>query len=260
MRFAYARTGGPLLDWSGTTPPSPTRAGETRSLGDWYPDLPRGGTSNALRRYGGRIAGPQGAAIGYERNRQLGALDLPRPGAPEVVEGYESPQPGAAVVHLGGAGSSASYPWNEKYPGQTSFGTYMPEGAARSYGQAVLSADPEPPKQFDMGLVRKASALAAAYHGVKRHNGSVLWGLLWGLAAYVSPFYGLLVPAIGVAQGFGQAKVRSNPAKLKTGQYGPVYRRRKKRKRKSYAGTLRRRMLSRRRRMHGRRNPGRKRR
>lgn len=247
MRFAYARSGGPLLDWSGPTPPYPTRAGETRSLGDWNPSTR---SSSALRRYGGRIAMPNGAAIGYEMNRQLGALDLPRPGAPEVVEGYESPQPGAAVVHLGHVCT-----WDEAHKRAHAMSGYMPEGAARAYGQTML-ADAPAPKQFDMGLLRKASALAAAYHGVKRHNGSVLWGLLWGLAAYVTPFHGVPIAVIGMAQGFAQPKhnpARRNPAKLKTGQYGPVYRRRKKRKRKSVAGTLRRRMMSRRRRMHGKR-------
>ena len=151
MRFAYKRRGGPLLDWSGPTPPSPTRAGETRSLGE---------------------------------------LNLPRPGAPEVVSGYESPEPNAATIHLGG---------------------FIPEGAVRSYGQQMIGADPAPAK-FDMGIVRKASALASAYHGAKRNNGSVLWGLLWGFAGYIAPFYGLLVPAIGVAQGFAQAKPRNNPS------------------------------------------------
>lgn len=250
MRFAYARTGGPLLDWSGPTPPTQSRAGETRSLGDWSATTRN---SAAVRRFGGRLAPPNGAAIGYEVNRQLGALpswmqrrgsaqltraiqrsgraravalksgtcasgcwpeggscycpqspsitrafgslDLPRPGAPEVVEGYESPQPGAATIHLGG---------------------YMPEGAARAYGQTMLSATPAP--SIDYGTyARRAAVLAAAYHGVKRHNGSVLWGLLWGLAAYVAPFRGLPVVAIGVAQGFAQAKgPTQNPAGSRT--------------------------------------------
>jgi hypothetical protein len=212
MRFAYARTGGPLLDWSGPTPPSPSRAGETRSLGDWAPSTR---SSAALRRYGGRLAEPRGAAIGYEMNRQLGSLDLPRPGAPEVVAGYESPAPGAAVVHLG-----HTCTWDEAHrrAHASMMSGYMPEGAARSYGQTMLSADAPTPKQFDMGLVRKASVIAAAYHGVKRHNGSVLWGLLWGLAAYIAPLYGTVVPAIGIAQGFGQAKgPKQNPARRRAG-------------------------------------------
>jgi hypothetical protein len=123
----------------------------------------------------------------------MGALDIPRPGAPEIVEGYESPEPGAAVIHLGG---------------------YMPEGATRGYGQTMLSADaPVPaPAKFDPGLIRKAAVLASAFHGVRRNHGSVLWGLLWAVAAYLTPLNGLLVPAFGVAQGFGQPKLRSNPS------------------------------------------------
>lgn len=220
MRFAYSRRGGPLLDWSGPTPPYPTRSGETRSLGDFYPTTR---TSSALRRYGGRGM-PKGAAISYEHNRPLGYwgaqtaghggagfhpphmlpsntllgdLMLPRPGAPEVVEGYESPAPGAAVVHLG---------------------AYMPEGAARKYGQVMLDDDapPAPAKPaapISTTLIRRGAMVAAAYHGVRRNNGSVLWGALWAIAAYIAPVHGLLVPAIGAAQGFAQPKVRSNPAR-----------------------------------------------
>lgn len=229
MRFAYARRGGPLLNWSGPTPPYPTRAGETRTLGSFYPTTR---SSSALRRYGGRGPG-YGAAVGYEHNRELGywgatvaghggvgyrpvpgmgSLDLPRPGAPEVVEGYEPPAPGAAIVHLGHACT-----WEEAHRRAHAMSGYMPEGAARSYGQTMLSADQPPaPKPFDMGLVRKASAIASAYHGVKRNHGSVFWGLLWGVAGYAAPFYGLLVPAIGVAQGFGQPKgPKQNPARCR---------------------------------------------
>lgn len=241
MRFAYARTGGPLLDWSGPTPPYPTRAGETRSLGDWFPSTR---SSSALRRYGGRLALPHGAAIGYEQNRQLGSFDLPRPGAPEVVEGYESPQPGAAVIHLG-----HDCTWEEAHrrAHAMSMSGYMPEGAARSYGQTMLSADPPAPKQFDMGLVRKAAVIAAAYHGVKRNHGSVLWGLLWGAFAYISPLYGVLVPAIGIAQGYAQPKgPRQNPARSshrrRMKQAKRIVReakRRKKRRKKRYPRRLR---------------------
>ncbi len=226
MRFAYTRRGGPLLDWNGVTPPSPTRAGETRSLGDFYPT---NRSSGALRRYGGPGA-PKGAAVGYEHNRALGYWGaqvaghggagyhpipgmgddtyLPLPGAPEVVEGYESPAPGAAVIHLG-----AGYPWDQKYPGMSG---YMPEGAARGYGQTMI-ADVAPAKPFDMSILRKVSAVASAYHGVKRNGGSVFWGLLWGIAGYAAPFYGLLMPAIAIAQGYAQPRgagpLISNPFK-----------------------------------------------
>ena len=179
MRFAYKRRGGPLLDWSGPTPPSPTRAGETRSLGEW----------NVSPTYD-PVHG--GQALSYGRG--LGDLNVPRPGAPEIVSGYESPHPNAALIHFGG---------------------YMPEGAARGYGQTMLSADapaPAPAQPFDTGLIRKAAALAAAYHGVKRNNGSIFWGVIWAAAALVTPFYGVFVPVWAAGQGFAQARPRSNPA------------------------------------------------
>lgn len=191
MRFAYTRRGGPLLDWSGPTPPSPTRAGETRSLGDFYPTQRN---SNALRRYSAGYSVFPGSAVGYEHSRPLGELNLPRPGAPEVVSGYESPAPGAAIVHLG-------------------MGGFIPEGSVRGYGQQMLGADAPAAPKLDLGLVRKASALAAAYHGVKRNNGSIFWGVIWAAAALVTPFYGVFVPVWAAGQGFAQARPKSNPAK-----------------------------------------------
>lgn len=212
MRFAYARRGGPLLDWSGPTPPYPTRAGETRSLGEFYPTTRN---SSALRRYGGRSPQHGGAAVGYEHHRDLGAwpavnvdckmsarsmgaVALPRPGAPEVIEGYEEPAPGAATIHLG-----EECTWDIAHRRAHGMSGYIPEGSAVRYGGQMLGAEAP---AFDKSLIRKAAVLASAYHGVKRHNGSVLWGLLWAAAAYVTPVYGVLVPAIGVAQGYGRAK------------------------------------------------------
>lgn len=202
MRFAYASTGGPLLNWNGPSPPSPTRAGETRSLGEFYPTTRN---SSALRRYGGRPPANAGSAVGYEVNRALGALNIPRPGAPEVIEGYESPAPGAAIIHLG-----EECTWDLAHRRSHGLSGFIPEGAVMKYGQ-MLGADapaptPAPKPPFDPGLIRKASAIAGAYHGVKRHNGSVLWGLLWAAAAYVTPLYGALVPAFAVAQGYGKPK------------------------------------------------------
>lgn len=159
MKFAYARTGGPLLDWSGVTPPTPSRAGETRSLG---------------------------------------ALDIPRAGAPEIVSGYESPAPGAATIHLGG---------------------YMPEGNVRNYGQTML-ADDKPAPLDVWGIARKAGIIASAYHGVKRNNGSIWSGLLWAAAAWAMfPIHGLIVPGFALAQGFAQPKGQGmslvhNPARF----------------------------------------------
>lgn len=52
------------------------------------------------------------------------------------------------------------------------------------------------------GVVRKAGALASAYHGYRR-NDSVAWALAWAVAGYAAP---VLTPVIAVAQGFGKKK------------------------------------------------------
>lgn len=211
MRFAYTRRGGPLLNWSGSTPPYPSRAGETKSLGDYYPTTRQ---SSALRRYGVKnwdrpynpVTG--GQAMSYDRDRPLGDLDVPRPGAPEIVSGYESPAPGAAIIHLG---DDCTFEEAHRQAHRKSRGLsgYMPEGAARAYGQTMLAADePKTGPLVSSRTLRRAAVLAAAYHGVRRHSGSVLWGLLWGAAAYIAPMNGVIVPAIGVAQGYGQPKAK----------------------------------------------------
>jgi hypothetical protein len=73
------------------------------------------------------------------------------------------------------------------------------------------------PAKFDTGLIRKAAVLASAYHGARRNNGSVWWGLLWALGAYVAPIYGVSAVGIAVAQGFGQPRFKSNPARRRAG-------------------------------------------
>ena len=45
-----------------------------------------------------------------------------------------------------------------------------------------------------------ASSAASAYHGSKRHGGSIGWGIAWGAVGAIFP---VLTPAIGAAQGFG---------------------------------------------------------
>jgi hypothetical protein len=82
----------------------------------------------------------------------------------------------------------------------------MPEGAARGYGETSIGDDPAPAPTFDTGLIRKAAVLASAYHGVKRNNGSVMWGLIWAFGAYVAPVSGVSAVGIAVAQGFGKPK------------------------------------------------------
>ncbi len=46
--------------------------------------------------------------------------------------------------------------------------------------------------------------VAAGYHGVRRNNGSLLWGAVWALAGRWFP---IAVPTLAVAQGYGQKKV-----------------------------------------------------
>ena len=54
--------------------------------------------------------------------------------------------------------------------------------------------------------MRQASVVAAALHGVRRNNGSVFWGAVWALAAYVAPINGASAVAVAVAQGYGKPK------------------------------------------------------
>lgn len=55
------------------------------------------------------------------------------------------------------------------------------------------------------GLLTTASVGASAYHGSKRHGGSVGWGVGWGILGF---FFPVLTPAIGAAQGFGKCKYK----------------------------------------------------
>jgi len=45
-----------------------------------------------------------------------------------------------------------------------------------------------------------ASIALSTYHGIKRHRGSIGWGLLWGGLGGLFP---IVVPAIAIAQGLG---------------------------------------------------------
>lgn len=171
MKFAYARTGGPLLNWSGPTPPYPTRAGETRSLGDFYPTTRN---SSAMRRYGVKdwdrpynpVTG--GQAMSYQNDRPLGSYDVPVPGGPEIIDGYESPQPGAPIIHLGDDGCTFELAHRRAH----GMHGYLPEGAVRRYGQSMIGADAPKPDSKGMPtwkMVAAAAAVAsAAYLLVKK--------------------------------------------------------------------------------------------
>ena len=51
-------------------------------------------------------------------------------------------------------------------------------------------------------FIRAASMAASTYHGYKRHE-SIGWAVGWGLLGWLIP---IIVPAIGVGQGFGKRK------------------------------------------------------
>jgi|WetSurMetagenome_2_1015567.scaffolds.fasta_scaffold195596_2 hypothetical protein len=55
------------------------------------------------------------------------------------------------------------------------------------------------------GLLATASAVASGYHGIKRNNGSIGWGLVWFIAGGMFP---VITPIVAVARkpGFAKAK------------------------------------------------------
>ena len=75
MRYAYARGGAPLLDWT-NGPPAASRAADTLALGSL------GGTT---------LSGP--------------TIVLPRPGAPEVIDGAGVGMAGCSCTGSCGCGS-----------------------------------------------------------------------------------------------------------------------------------------------------------
>lgn len=50
-------------------------------------------------------------------------------------------------------------------------------------------------------LAATASGIGCAYHGVKRNNGSVGWGVAW---FFLGSMFFPIAPAIALAQGFGK--------------------------------------------------------
>lgn len=55
------------------------------------------------------------------------------------------------------------------------------------------------------GIASLVSMGASAYHGAKRHGGSIGWGIWWGLVGGMFP---VLTPAVGAAQGFAKCKFK----------------------------------------------------
>ena len=72
--------------------------------------------------------------------------------------------------------------------------TSEPSGASKAL--ATISSVTDSP------VVKTAATAAGVFHGYKR-TGSILWALLYGLAARTSP---VIAGAVIAAQGFGQQK------------------------------------------------------
>lgn len=60
------------------------------------------------------------------------------------------------------------------------------------------------------GALTMASAIASGYHGVKRNNGSIFWGIVWFTAGAAFP---VAAPLLGLAQGYAQCN-SSNGCKV----------------------------------------------
>jgi hypothetical protein len=67
--------------------------------------------------------------------------------------------------------------------------TVMPERKTSSAGSVAL------------GLLATVSMAASAYHGIKRNNGSIPYGIWWGLMGTMFP---VITPTIAVAQGYAK--------------------------------------------------------
>lgn len=87
----------------------------------------------------------------------------------------------------------------------------------RGAGLKALFKPPPMPVRIIWSVLATASFAASVYHGVKRHNGSIMWGIGWGFMGALFP---VITPAIAFAQGFAKP--------MKNG-LGRSYRRRNRR-------------------------------
>jgi hypothetical protein len=58
-------------------------------------------------------------------------------------------------------------------------------------------------KQTLYGLLATGSAIASGYHGIKRNNGSIGYGILW---FFLGGLFPVITPVVAVAQGFAKSK------------------------------------------------------
>lgn len=73
-----------------------------------------------------------------------------------------------------------------------------------------------------------SSAAVSAYHGTRRNNGSVFWGVVWFALGAVFP---VITPIVGVAQGFGQRRPTMCPSPSVAGLFGATLCRSRRRRR-----------------------------
>jgi uncharacterized membrane protein (DUF485 family) len=75
------------------------------------------------------------------------------------------------------------------------------ELSPQQHAQLQAAVDRAQTTLYVWSAVSVVSAFAAGYHGAKRNNGSVGYGLLWGFAGGLFP---IVVPAIAIAQGYAK--------------------------------------------------------
>lgn len=149
MKFAYARTGGPLLNWSGPTPPSPTRSGESRALGccglgefavplPGAPEMVAGYMpEGAVRTISGYI--PEGAARTYGTTT-IGDAAAPSQALMDVIEGPGNMIASLAMVYHGYKRNNGSILWAILWGFTGMFG--VPFALAQGFGKPKLTSNP----------------------------------------------------------------------------------------------------------------------
>lgn len=73
--------------------------------------------------------------------------------------------------------------------------------ASRAQTQADLNAALSTPQFRIWAALSTASAAACAYHGYRRHRGSIGWAIGWGMLGGI---FFPITPAIALAEGFGK--------------------------------------------------------
>jgi hypothetical protein len=105
-------------------------------------------------------------------------MGLPRPGSPEFLAAYDA------------------IPSSNPPIRQRGVGNYI------KLGDATTPPAPTAADYFNE-YKRSVGSAAAAFHGIKRNNGSVLMGLVWGVIGYIAP---VTTNVVAVAQGFSKPK------------------------------------------------------